>query len=316
MPSLIVSSVSERSGRTAISAGLASILSEKLGRILIADTSAGQPETEKHSYAGLSFEENVLLNVTQNSAQEAAQAILSEFKGAAVAVVEGRAGDEQFNLTLAETLDGLIIIVASNEEDISAARKAYGSRFAGMILNNIPQYRMRTAAAEVNDVVCFGSLPQDRRLNAPTLNQINERLQGRYLTWEEHGERLAEHFLIGGMILDWGPYYFNSRKNNAVVVRGDRPDVQLSALQSEEVAGLVITAGITPVEYVVYESKQKQKPMILADGDTMEVCDNLAELYSESTFAHPQKLSRMRELLKEHADMEAIERLTTAPATR
>ena len=39
--------------------------------------------------------------------------------------------------------------------------------------------------------------------------------------------------MVGGFGMDPGQYVFNTRNKKAVIVRGDRPDVQMSALETQ-----------------------------------------------------------------------------------
>ena len=80
---------------------------------------------------------------------------------------------------------------------------------------------------------------------------------------EEQGDNLVERYLIGANLMDSGDTYFNRVDNKAVIVRGDRPDLQLSALTGP-VVGLINTGGHQPVEYLLHEVEQLGRAI---DGD-------------------------------------------------
>ena len=73
-------------------------------------------------------------------------------------------------------------------------------------------------------------IPEKRVLIAPTVAQIVEHIQGKYFANADRNEDLVEHLLIGGLITEWGGNYFNRFSNQAVIVRGGRIDIQMSAL--------------------------------------------------------------------------------------
>ena len=80
-----------------------------------------------------------------------------------------------------------------------------------------------------------------------------------------------------------------------MVVRAGRPDVQISALQSETTRAMVLTGGEKPIDYVFYEARTKRIPLIMVDGDTNATMDALDALAPEG-FSHPEKLSRVSQL--------------------
>jgi BioD-like phosphotransacetylase family protein len=213
-------------------------------------------------------------------------------------------------------------LIARYGEGITAAAKEYGSRLAGVIINALPKYRAEdadgTVAADLESagVKLFGSIPDDRRMLAPKLGQVAEFLGGEFLSGDDQSDRLLDNFLIGGLVLDWGPFYFASRKNTGVIVRGDRPDVQLAAIQTDTTRALILTKGIRPVEYVVYEASQREIPLVVVPGNTHDVAEQLEGLQPKVGFDHPDKLARMIELVTEHVNVSALEDQLAQPATR
>ena len=125
-----------------------------------------------------------------------------------------------------------------------------------------------------------------------------------------------DNFLIGGLVLDWGPFYFASRNNTGVIVRGARPDVQLAAIQTDTTRALVLTKGVRPVEYVIYEAAQRNIPIVVVPGSTHDVAEQLENLQPKVDFDHCRKLERMIELVSGHVDLEYIEDQLMKPATR
>ncbi len=320
MSNLIISSLSRRAGKTAIASALgAHFLSKGISTFLAkAWTSHDDPDNE--TFANLvplaarpSPEESPYSNAYFRRVSHDAQ----------ISIIEGEAGyDQRNNMQLAEDLDALIILVASYDEDIESAASAYGSRLAGVVINRVPRYRqieileLRMPALKEKGVATLGMLPEARRLVAPTLDEAVRHLGGEYILMKEKGSRLIDYFLIGGMILDWGPFYFGSRKKAGVIVRGDRPDIQIAALQTSSVHALILTKGVMPVEYVQYEAEQREVPLVFVKDATVEAADKLGQMPLRTSFMHPDKLEYMRGLMTENIDLDAIERAIAFPATR
>ncbi len=246
----------------------------------------------------------------------------AEIAASGIDVVEGSSDDPAADLKLAEEADALVVLVCGHNDDAPAAAAEYGSRLAGVVINNVPVYRQnevetrvapRIAAAGVK---LIGWLPEDRRLLAPTVDLVAEHMGGTVAACAENTNRLIDNFLIGGLVLDWGPHYFGSQENVGVVVRGDRPDVQLAALQTDTVRALVLTKGIPPIEYVYYEADQRGIPIVVVPDDTAAAAAKLETLLPRIEFDHEDKLARVVELIESHLDLDAIRAAASQPATR
>ena len=59
----------------------------------------------------------------------------------------------------------------------------------------------------------------------------------------------AERFLIGGNIMDNGPTYYGRYHNQAVIIRAQRPDIQLASMLPQT-RFLLLTRPGDPTDYV------------------------------------------------------------------
>ncbi len=300
MPSIIISSISGSKGKSALAAAIISRLrNDDVPVISAAD-------------AGDLFE-----------ADDGVQAVATEAiepSASSVSVIEGSSGDPSLDISLAEKLDANVILLAGLDEDVKSVASKYGERLSGVILNKVPRYRdvhadRMVAALNDDGVNCLGWLPEDRRLAANTVDSLMDHLEGQLVFDVNTTSELVDNVLIGGLVLDWGPFYFRSQDNTCVVVRSGRPDVQISALQSETTRALVLTGGEKPIDYVFYEARTKRIPLILVDGDTDATMNALDALAPEG-FSHPEKLSRLSQLLAERSIIDPILDLVALPATR
>ena len=95
------------------------------------------------------------------------------------------------------------------------------------------------------------------------------------------------------------------REDRAVIVRGDRPDIQMGALYNQT-ACLVLTRGIEPIEYVKYEAEQEEVSVMVVSTDTLATMDALNNITDRARFDHPLKLEAFVGLLEEHVDLPAL----------
>ncbi len=156
-----------------------------------------------------------------------------------------------------------------------------------------------------SDVQVLGLIPEDRTLLSLTVGQISELLGGRFFTGAEYSARLVENFMVGGFGMDPGEYIFSTRNKKAVIVRGDRPDVQMSALQTE-MQCFIFTRGMEPIEYVKYECDEEEVAGIIVDMDTIETMKAVGPLQLHARFDHPDKLDKAKKLLADVTDVKTI----------
>ena len=113
------------------------------------------------------------------------------------------------------------------------------------------------------------------------------------------------NFMVGGMGMDSGEAYFGLRDNKAVIVRGDRPDIQMAALATPTTC-MVLTHGIEPIEYVAYEAELEDVPVMVVESDTLSTMAALNTPAGSMWFDHPAKVERFTALLKQHVDVSTI----------
>jgi BioD-like phosphotransacetylase family protein len=234
-----------------------------------------------------------------------------------VLIVEGSAGvGIEAARELVDALDASVVGVTQHvhgkeASDLSDWPTTFGDRLIGVVVNGRTEYQGTAVetefipALEALGIRTLGVVPEDRRLVSSTIDQIVEHLEGRYLQGEEYGDRMIEHFLVGGMGLDRGTLYFGIREDKAVIVRGDRPDVQMAALHTPT-SCLILTNGTEPVEYIVHEAELEEVPIVIVDTDTLDTMKALRTLQERVRFDHPDKVDRFGALLRENVDLGMI----------
>ncbi len=237
--------------------------------------------------------------------------------GSDLVIVEvSSALSEGDSVRLVEALDATAVAVVEYRPDlqgadVARATGAYGGRLAGVVINGRTQYKGHDTearllpAAEEAGITVLGVVPEDRTLLGVTVADIASHLGGRNITDVDGMDRLVEHFQAGGFGLDRGSEYFGILDRQAVIIRGDRPDVQMAALTTP-MACLMLTMGIEPIEYVYYEAEEQDVPIILVDQDTIPAMELLHGIHERARFDHPDKLARFTQLLEEHTNLDAL----------
>ena len=211
--------------------------------------------------------------------------------------------------------DARVLLVSSPASaNPSQAASVHGDRLIGVIINAVPEHGRHgvltttVPSFEEQGIPVLGIVPEDRRMLAPTVREVSERLGAECINLGELEEpdaaldALVEHFMLGGLFLDTGVYVFGRRERKAVIVRGDRPDLQMAALETSTVC-LILTGGQLPVQYIVHHAALNQTPMLLVHAPTLETMEALHDVGRRATVRSVHKTRRFGELLSAHCDL-------------
>jgi BioD-like phosphotransacetylase family protein len=255
----------------------------------------------------------VVVERTQTAAEMAQGCDVLVVEGASLSVADSDLADISHHVTLG--LDTKVLAVMDYEarpytDEMSRITGTFGERLLGVFVNRAIRYRshevdqmLQTPEAVATNVL--GVVPEDRLMLSVSLNEVAKALEGTWIWGEEQGDSLVERYLIGANLMDSGDTYFNRVDNKAVIVRGDRPDIQLSALTGP-VVGLINTGGHAPVEYLIHEVEQLDVPLMVTPHRTSDAVRVLGDTLEEANPYHPRKVSRFLQLLEQHCKIDAV----------
>ena len=195
--------------------------------------------------------------------------------------------------------------------EISQAVEAYGSNLAGISVTLVTKHRVEAvqngllAELRSQGIPVAGLIPETRILRGPTVRQIAETLNARWVQEPTDIDLPVERFLIGGNIMDTGPEYYGRYDNQAVIVRSQRPDIQMASL----LAGtrcLVLTEDGDPTEYVKAEALQRDVPLMVVSSNTSTTVDALAPLAAQDYPLNLAKITKFADGLDLHLEVEDV----------
>ncbi len=194
---------------------------------------------------------------------------------------------------------------------IMQARKDLGESFIGVILNRVTEEYRRSAEDYVlpflkrKKVDVIGVIPHDSIVGSITVEELSEMLGGKVLCSHHKLSNLVEHFLIGAMQVDKAIEYFKKTRNNAVIVGGDRSDIQLLAIESGSVC-LILTGELYPSEIIISRAEQKDIPIIVVREDTYTIAKKLEKLSVRLRLRDKSKVERGMNLVLENLDFQLL----------
>ena len=328
MVALYVTSLERAAGKTAVGAGLGKHLMEsgkKVGFLqpCIAETK-GSPAGNADSDAVfmkriLALEEPVevlcpVISRQDNLVSSIKEAYAKVSNGKDVVIIEGVGGQNPAYSKIVDALDARVIVVAgysdrSSMVSLATGGKDWGAHLLGVVLNKVPKNHLTRVSDQVSKsgVSILGVLPEDRALFTLTVDELAEHIHGEILNSADKSGELVENIILGAMTVDPGPEYFGRKTNKAVIVRGERPDMQLAVLETPTTC-LVISGDTEPIPSVVYGAESQEVPIILTKDDIVATVTEIENALGKVRFNQESKLARLTEIMEQHFNFPAVYR--------
>jgi BioD-like phosphotransacetylase family protein len=209
-----------------------------------------------------------------------------------------------------------LVVVKFNDDlqvldDALTARARLGDSLIGVVLNAIPRSRMPFVqeivkpALGARGVPVLAILPQERLLLSVSVGDLVEFLSGKVLCCADKMEELVEHLMVGAMSVDSALSYFRRKPNKAVITGGDRPDIQLAALETSTKC-VILTGNLRPSPIILGRAEEVGVPMILVRQDTLTAVEVIERFFGKTRFHLEKKVRRFEEMLADRFDYERL----------
>jgi BioD-like phosphotransacetylase family protein len=192
-------------------------------------------------------------------------------------------------------------------------KEALGDRLMGVILNDITPHFLDEAENFIAPfldragVKVLGIIPRDPLMGAIKVADLAERLGGKVVSASHKAERIVESFLIGTMQVENSLTHFRRNKNAAVIVGGDRSDVQLVALEGDSPC-LVLTGNLYPNDIILTRSEVLEIPIIVVRDDTFSVAKKMESILQRHKLRDIIKIKQGAQLVSSNIDFEDIKK--------
>lgn len=196
-------------------------------------------------------------------------------------------------------------------DDLLAAQAQLGESFIGAVINSVPRQRMPFAqevckpALEARGLPVLAVLPQERLLLSISVGELTDLLAGELLCCPDRTGELVEHLMIGAMSVDSALTYFRRKPNKAVITGGDRPDIQLAALETSTKC-LILTGNLQPSPIIVGRAAEVGVPMILAKQDTLTAVEVIERYFGKTRIHQEKKIERFQQMLADRFDYDRL----------
>lgn len=199
-----------------------------------------------------------------------------------------------------------------NYDYLLAAKEILGDSLLGVVLNDIPDYYLQETNEFIipiltrNQIKVLGVIPSDPLLKSITVKELADKLGGRIISMRSKGDRVVKSFLIGTMQLENFMTHFKKNKEAAIIVGGDRSDVQLVALEGNSPC-LILTGNIYPNDIILTRSEVLGTPIIVVRDDTFTVARKVENILYRSKLREPVKLHQACKLVQNYLNLKELE---------
>jgi BioD-like phosphotransacetylase family protein len=258
--------------------------------------------------------ENLCPVIGGNIASEVKKAYDRVAEGKDVVIIEGvwrqRPGGRPIEAAyeVVKALDAKVLVVEPYSEAVSINKyRDFGEYLLGVVVNKVPVSRVEAVREQLGgaDIDILGVLPEDRLLFSLTVGELAERVGGKILNDAEKSSELVDNFMLGALTVDSGLDYFGRKDNKAVVVRAERPDMQLAALETSTRC-LVLSGDAPPSHPVLKGAKAKGIPIIATGNDVNTTVMNVEQALGRTKFNQAEKLPRLAGIMEPNFDFQAL----------
>ncbi|SNR92238.1 hypothetical protein SAMN04488503_1936 [Humidesulfovibrio mexicanus] len=190
-------------------------------------------------------------------------------------------------------------------------KEQLGRSLFGVILNDVPPAYLDEVSGhlapflEARGIPVMGILPRDPLMGSITVGDLAQRLGGKIISAHHRTDRVVSQFLIGTMQVENFMLHFRKKKNAAVIVGGDRADVQLVALEGD-CPCLVLTGNLYPNDVILTRSEVLETSIIIVREDTFTVAKKMENLLTRHKMRDAVKVRQGAELVARHLRMDLL----------
>jgi len=258
---------------------------------------AGLQVKIEEAFRSISEQKDIVVMSCDNNVSEGSSFGLSGFQviallGAHALFVERYEGDfsVDFLLELKKIMKGPMMGVFFNKMEAAD-------------LEELKQYV--SPFLQRREMELFGSLPMDTLLGSVAVRDLVDHLGGDVVCGKDKLDALVDHFLVGGMQVDKFITYLLKSPDSAVIVGGDRTDIQLVAVENG-VKGLILSGNLYPNDTITARAEAKGVPIIVLRDDTYTVAKNVEAMVGRFSLQDREKIDHGIKLVEKAFDFEKL----------
>lgn len=196
-------------------------------------------------------------------------------------------------------------------DELLLLKDVLGESLVGLVLNDVPDEELRDVKnllvpwLERSGLAVRGVLAHEPGLTAMRVLDIAHGLGGRVVAGNAQTGGMVTSFLIGTMQVDNFMMHLNRRPGCAVIVGGDRSDLQLAALNSGSPC-IILTGNIAPCELIRAKAESAGVTLIVVRDDTYVVARLMTRILRSKKIRDLNQVRLAVSLTENSADLDGI----------
>jgi BioD-like phosphotransacetylase family protein len=220
-------------------------------------------------------------------------------------------------LTLVHELNLQVLLMETIENGINFdavlfVKRLLGKKFLGVILNKLPEEEVPLCRKWVvpylksHGVDVLGIMPNNQELNVIRCMNLASDLNGRIVAGNSRAADMGiTGFTIGSMQIDSFMDHIRGKSSCAIILGGDRTDLQLAALCGNSNC-LVLTGNVGPSELVRAKAEAYDVPVIAVKETTYAVARHISRILKSQKFVDLEQINRGISLFEQSIDLDAL----------
>jgi BioD-like phosphotransacetylase family protein len=196
-------------------------------------------------------------------------------------------------------------------DNFIGVKKVLGNLLVGVVFNAVPLAKINAIKTKAipylknEDIPVLGIVPEDRALDAVSLEEIRDSLQGELITRKDKLDNMVERFCMGVANVESSLALFRKEKCQAVVTSGDRSDIQLAALEMP-LKCLILTDKLYPSDIILSRAEELKVPVLVVPHDIIRTMNKLNALTKHVGLATPSKVKGAIRAVASHINTKII----------
>ncbi|MCM8798622.1 MAG: AAA family ATPase, partial [Candidatus Omnitrophica bacterium] len=226
------------------------------------------------------------------------------------------------NARVAKILDAPVILISSGGigrpiDEILLNRALFekeGVEILGVVINKVLKEKYRKVRRLIklglkrHNIQLLGVIPYLKILGAPTIRQIAEELNFKFLNLSAGGDNIVKKIIVGAMEPHEAFNYF--AEGSLLITPGDREDIISSAMsfhligkREKGIAGILLTGGLIPHKKILEFISLAKIPILLAKEDTYTVASRVHDLSVKIRPEDKLKIKEVNTLIEKYVDL-------------
>ncbi|MFH1230866.1 MAG: DRTGG domain-containing protein [Planctomycetota bacterium] len=192
------------------------------------------------------------------------------------------------------------------------AKKALGNLLIGVIFNYVPENQIDYLENKIvpflqNEykIEVLGMIPASPRLRALSIQEIKNMLNAELLYGTDKQDHIIEEFCLSTMNMENDIRYFRETKCKAVIISGDRIDIQLAALESNADC-LILTGKLYPPEVILSKAEENKVPIMVVRDSSLKTAEKIERLRRHLGFYTPSKIPEAIKITQKNVNIKTI----------